>query len=129
MLSKLAAEELTGRAKRKADGYQGAELRDHGERRAERIQQAGLEHFAVSSEQLRSAPKADWRKGLVAALIQKETTVRVDWISQRLSMGERAYCCRTICRTREMMERRKDWIGATRKIHKMPARATGQRSR
>ena len=119
MLLKLAAKTLAGRAKRKADGYQGAELRDHGERRAERILQAGLEHFGVSREELRSAAKADWRKGLVASLIQKETTVRLDWISQKLSMGERSSCCRTIRRTREVMQRRKDWIGATRKIQEM----------
>ena len=42
MLLKFAAKKLAGRAKRKADGYQGAELRDHGKRRAERILQAGL---------------------------------------------------------------------------------------
>ena len=119
MLLKLAAKTLAGRAKRKADGYQGAELSDHGERRAERILEAGLEHFGVRREELRSAAKADRRKGLVAALIQKETTVRVDWISQRLSMGERSYCCRTIRRTREMIESRKDWIGVTRKIQEM----------
>ena len=119
MLLKLAAKTLAGRAKRKADGYQGAELSDHGERRAERILESGLEYFGVSREELRSAAKADWRKGLVAALIQKETTVRLDWISQRLSMGERSYCCRTIRRTREIIERRKDWIGVTTKIQEM----------
>ena len=119
MLLKLAAKTLAGRAKRKADGYQGAELSDHGERRAEQILRAGLEHFGVRREELRSAAKADWRKGLVAALIQKETTVRLDWISQRLNMGDRFSCCRTIGRTREMMQRRKDWIRATKKIQEM----------
>jgi putative transposase len=115
-LLKLAAKTLAGRAKRKADGYQGAELKDHGERRAERILRVGLEHFGVSGEELRSAAKGDWRKGLLAALIQKETTVRLDWICQKLGMGERSYCCRTIRRTREVMERRRDWIAASRKI-------------
>ncbi|HEY5814148.1 MAG TPA: hypothetical protein VIT23_16015 [Terrimicrobiaceae bacterium] len=61
---KLAAKTLAGRAKRKADSYQGAELRDHGERRAERILQAGLEHFGVSRDELRRAAKEigerDW---------------------------------------------------------------------
>jgi len=89
-LLKLATKTLTGRAKRKADGYQGADLRDHGERRAERILEAGLEHFGVSRKELRSAAKGDWRKGLLAALIQKETTVRLDWISESMRMGERS---------------------------------------
>ena len=47
------------------------------------------------------------------------TTVRLDWISQKLRMGERSSCCRTIRRTRGVMQRRKDWIGATRKIQEM----------
>jgi putative transposase len=119
MLLKLAAKTLAGRAKRKADGYQGAELKDHGERQAERILQAGLEHFGVSREELRGAAKGDWRKGLVAALIQKETTVRLDWIRQRLGMGERSSCCRTIRQIREVMERRRGWIAATRRIQGM----------
>ena len=118
-LLKLAAKTLAGRAKRKADDYQGAELKDHGERRAERILRVGPEHFGVSREELRSTAKGDWRKGLLAALIQKETTVRLDWIRQRLGMGERSYCCRAIRRTREVMERRRDWIAATRKIKAM----------
>jgi len=119
MLMKLAAKRLAGRVKRKADGYQGADLRDHGERCAERILEAGFEHFGVNREELRTAAKGDWRKGLLAALIQKETTVRLDWISETMRMGERSSCCRTIRRTREMMTRRKDWIETTRKIRKM----------
>ncbi len=119
MVLKLAANRLAGRAKRKADGYQGAELRDHGERRARRILQVGLEHFGVNLEGLRSAAKGDLRKGLLAALIQRETTVRLDWISQRMRMGERSYCCRTIRRTQQMMARRKDWIEAARKIREI----------
>jgi putative transposase len=118
-LLKLAAKTLTGRAKRKADGYQGADLKDHGERRAERILEAGLEHFGVSRKELRSAAKGDWRKGLLAALIQKETTVRLDWISESMRMGERSSCSRTIRRTREMMAQRKDWIKTTKLIRKM----------
>ena len=40
MPSKLAAKRLAERAKRKADGYQGVDMRDHGERRAKRILEA-----------------------------------------------------------------------------------------
>ena len=55
----------------------------------------------------------------MVALIQKETTVRLDWIRQRLGMGDRSHCCRTIRRTREVMEPRRAWIAATRKIQEM----------
>jgi REP element-mobilizing transposase RayT len=54
-----------------------------------------------------------------AFTIQKETTVRLDWISETMRMGERSSCCRTIRRTREMMQRRKDWIEVTEKIRGM----------
>ena len=57
--------------------------------------------------------------GVSQALIQKETTVRLDWISETMRMGERSSCCRTIRRTREMMQRRKDWIEVTRNIRGM----------
>jgi len=119
MLFKLASKRLTERAKRKADGYQGVDLRDHGERRAKRILEAGLEHFGVNRKELLSAAKGDWRKGLLAAIIHTETTVRLDWISESMRMGERSSCCRTIRRTREMTARRKDWIETTKQIRNM----------
>ena len=76
-------------------------------------------HFGVTRAELRSAPKGDWRKGILAALIQKETTMRLDWISESMRMGERSSCCRSIRRTREMMGRHPDWIGMTRKVRGM----------
>ncbi|MGA7214525.1 MAG: hypothetical protein WBX20_09980, partial [Terrimicrobiaceae bacterium] len=33
-------------------------------------------------------------KGLLAAMIQKETTMRLDWITEQLKMGTRAGVCR-----------------------------------
>ena len=38
----LAAKTMAGRLKRKADGYPWADIRDHGEWRAQRILEAGL---------------------------------------------------------------------------------------
>jgi hypothetical protein len=122
MVLKLATKRLAGRAHRKADGYQGAELGDHGKRRAEQILEAGLAHFAVSLAELRSAAKGDWRKGVLAALMQKETSVRLDWISEAMRMGQRSSCCRTIRLTREMIPRRNEWIEATEKIREMSRR-------
>ena len=118
-LLKLANKTMTGRLKRKADGYQGEDIRDHGEQRAKRIMEAGLRFFKVSRKQLRAATKSDWRKGVLAEAAQKETTVRLDWISQQLRMGERSSCCRTIRHTREAMNRRKEWRDAKRRILEM----------
>ena len=98
-------------------------VRDEEDRRTflrtlgEACERAGFGVHACA--ELRSTAKGDWRKGVLAALIQKETTVRLDWISETMRMGERSSCCRTIRRTREMMQRRKDWIEATRKIREM----------
>jgi hypothetical protein len=54
-----------------------------------------------------------------AALMQKETSVRLDWIREAMRMGQRSSCSRTIRLTREMMPRRNDWIEATEKIREM----------
>jgi putative transposase len=116
---KVAAKTLAELSKRKADGYQGAELKDHGQHRAGRILNAGLEHFGISFAELRSAAKGNWRKGVLAALMHQETTLRLDWISETMRMGERSYCSRTIRRIREMAQRRKDWTPTIKKIRRM----------
>ena len=77
MLLKLSAKTLRGTpsGRRMATGSGAG---DHGKRRAERILQAGLEHFGIGRAELRSTAKGDWRKGVLAALIQKEG--RCAWI-------------------------------------------------
>jgi len=62
--------------------------------------QAGLEYFQTTQSELCDARKSDWRKGLLAELIQAETTMRLDWISGELGMGTRSWCCYQICKTR-----------------------------
>jgi len=59
----------------KANGYHGPQLTDHSEERAVRLLAAGLEYYKVDIKTLRSAKKGDQRKGLLAALIQSETTI------------------------------------------------------
>jgi hypothetical protein len=78
----------------KANGYHGAQLNDYAESRARGLIRAALEHFGTDLATLRRARKGDGRKGLLAAMIQKETTVRLDWISEQLNMGTRAGTCR-----------------------------------
>ena len=57
------------------------------EKRVRGLIRAALEHFGTDLATLRRARKGDWRKGLLAAMIQKETTMRLDWITQQLNMG------------------------------------------
>lgn len=90
-----------GKGFRSSNGYHGPEIREHGQARAEELIKFGLRHFGLSENDLHSLAKGDRRKALVAALIHSETSVRLDWISERLAMGSRAGCCRLIRRAKE----------------------------
>jgi pimeloyl-ACP methyl ester carboxylesterase len=73
------------------------------EKRAWALIRAALEHFGIDLATLRRARKGDWRKGLIAAMIQKETTMRLDWITQELKMGTRAGVCRLAAEARKRL--------------------------
>ena len=47
--------------------------------------------------------KENWRKGLLVAMIQKETTVKLDWIREQLNMGTRAVTCRLAAQSRRLL--------------------------
>jgi len=115
-------EELLKRVKgivpgRKAGGRIDAAVRkDHGEKRGKDLIRGGLEVFGISVKDLRAAAKSDWRKGVLAEMVQRETTMTLDWISEKLAMGDRSSCCRIIRRTREDMKRKKEWRDFQRQI-------------
>ena len=73
--------EKGGTRLKKADGYNGDQLNDHGERRARALIEAGLSVFGMRLEDLKGRPKGDERKALLAALIRAETTMKLDWIA------------------------------------------------
>ena len=85
------------------NGYGAAERVDHAEWLARRILEAGCQEMEVSLEELRAAAKGDWRKGLLAEMIQRKTMMRLDGISAALGMGDRSGCCRAIRQMRERM--------------------------
>ena len=87
---------LRERAGRKADGYHGSDLRDHREKMAGALIQAGLQYFRMSLTELQGMPKNDSRKVLLAEMIQSETTMRLDWICTHLRIGTRSWCCHQI---------------------------------
>ena len=117
-LLKLAAGKIEDRSRIRADGYQGEVVRDHGEWRAGCLLKAGRKHFALEAEELRSVRKNDWRKAVMAELIQEETTVRLNWIADRLAMGTRSGCCRLIRKTREGLRKKPGWRKARAVIQK-----------
>ena len=108
---------LPGRVKR--SGIQSVAAKDHGEWMAERIVKAGLKVMETDEADLKGAAKGDWRKGLLAEMIQRRTTMKLDWISHRLRMGERPSCCRTIRKIREEMSRQSEWRKLHERIEKM----------
>ena len=56
-------------------------------------------------EELWKARKGDERKGLLAEIVQAETTVSLDWISGQLQMGTRSGCWRAIGLARERLKK------------------------
>ena len=72
----------------KANGYHGPQLSDYAEKRARALIREALEHFGIDLVTLRRARKGDWRKGLLAAMIQKETTMRLEWIYRAAEHGD-----------------------------------------
>ena len=102
-LTKLAGGKIGGRAVKRADGYHGPEVVEHGERMAEAIVAAGLKVFGMGLEELREKAKGDWRKALLAEMVHARTTMRLDWIVERLRMGTRAGVCRLIKAMRERL--------------------------
>ena len=92
--------------------------RGYGEKRGRDLIRAGLEVFGISAKDLKTAAKSDWRKGILAEMVQRETTMTLNWISEKLVMGDRSSCCRIIRRTREGMKDQKEWREWQRQIEK-----------
>ena len=65
----------------------GEEIRMHDEQEAEKLLQQGLDLFGITEEDLTAFQKGDDRKKVIAWYIRKKTSVRVEWITERLKMG------------------------------------------
>lgn len=72
---------------KRRDSFMGEEIRMHDEQRAEQLVEQGLNRFGINEEDLRILKKGDDRKKVIAWYIRKNTSVRVEWITQRLKMG------------------------------------------
>lgn len=72
---------------KRRDSFMGEEIRMHDEQEAEKLIQQGLNLFGITEEDLLTLKKGDDRKKVIAWYIRKKTNVRVEWITQRLTMG------------------------------------------
>lgn len=72
---------------KRRDSFMGEEIRMHDEQEAEKLIQQGLNLFGITEEDLLTLKKGDARKKVIAWAIRKKTSVRVEWITQRLKMG------------------------------------------
>ncbi len=67
--------------------YRSSETIDHGEKRANEIIAAGLKAFDLEEEALAELKKSSTEKFLIAAIVRRETAVKVAWLAKRLTMG------------------------------------------
>jgi hypothetical protein len=72
---------------KRRDSFLGEEIRLHDEKEAEVLCQYGMKVCGLVEEELAELKKGDDRKRVVAWLIRKKTSVRVEWITTRLQMG------------------------------------------
>jgi REP element-mobilizing transposase RayT len=108
LMAKLKSK-LEAGGKHIANGY-------HGQAVAESLATAGCGYFKMNEADLGALPKGDRRKALIASLIHRETTVPLDWISERLRMGVRAGVCRSITQHRERLKKDSEIEGMEKEI-------------
>jgi hypothetical protein len=83
LMDKLSGKAASGRSRT------GEDIRDHGEKEAVRMLQAGLKELGLpgGDSALAKLPKSDERKVLLALILRKKTTVSNYWIASSLAMG------------------------------------------
>jgi REP-associated tyrosine transposase len=106
---RFLARNLALGGKRREDGYRGAEIRDHDIQRADSIIAVGCKTLKVSLEKLQRGAKSDWRKTLLAELVQSQTVMSLEWIRGTLNMGDRSTCCRLIRQARQELPECNGW--------------------
>lgn len=72
------------------NGYDGDQLRSHGEEAASKIIKEGLEYLEIERADLIMMPKMDERKAILARIVRRYTRVRLEWLANELCMGSRS---------------------------------------
>jgi hypothetical protein len=101
-LAKLLGPSMADLSAERQKGYSGDQIRDHGQREAERLIKLAEQVLEVA--EWTELAKGDWRKGLVAGLIRSRSLVPNDWIAERLQMGARNTVSRTVRHAREHLK-------------------------
>jgi len=77
-------------AGKRRDSFVGEEVQLHDEQEAERIFLEGLTVCGLMESDLVALKKSDDRKKVIAWTIRNKTSVRIEWITNRLKMGSRS---------------------------------------
>lgn len=83
------------------------QARAYSEKKAERILEEGLRHFRLEEKDIKSPKKRDERRVAVAWAICEETTVRQDWIAERLNLKSATNVSQRVRQYRKKTEREK----------------------
>lgn len=88
--------------------YRSSELgKAFSETEAGRILADGLNHFDLDETSLQKTAKGDWRKVAIARTICERTTVRQDWIAERLNLKSASNVSQRVRKYRLRIEREK----------------------
>ncbi len=116
---------LEEKTDKRADGYHGNEVQEHGAKQAEAIVAAGLQHFKLETAELEGLSCNDVRKCLIAELVWRNTGVRLDWVRNTLKMGDRSYCSRLIKQMKMDLSKTPNLRGEQTKIENMMSKKLG----
>ena len=105
LLKKLAKLKPGAPGDNRRKGYSARQVRDHGQKEAERIIEVAAVLFDLAEDGWNSLPKGDWRKGLVAGSIRERSLVPNAWVAAQLRMGATGAVSRTIREARELAAR------------------------
>ncbi len=87
------------------DNYRGMQRRDHDLSEAERLLTAGLKALGVSEEEILESKSVRIEKQALVWLIKSHTTVRGNWLADRLQMGHPMNVSRALSRFRTREDR------------------------
>ena len=89
---------LKGRIKN--DNYRGTQRRDHDLSEAERLIAKGLKQLGITEEEILDSKNVRLEKQALVWLIKSHTTVRGNWLAERLQMGHPVNVSRALTRFR-----------------------------
>jgi hypothetical protein len=84
----------------KNDNYRGSQRRDHDLSEAEHLLAKGLKQLGITEEEILDSKSVRLEKQALVWLIKSHTTVRGNWLAERLHMGHPVNVSRALTRFR-----------------------------